>query len=166
MESYLNNSKKAYFTENPVLSSLVVNVPYSVDSYTTAPKISKLLTFPFGIRIDAASLFRLTYQGIILSTLFMTIASLSILCFYLPLQKQNEELFTTAKSLTNKKFSLLVKVQEASSYNKLFSNANTFSLKDTQETIYLNKTNQNTGTETPKSLISFNKYPSIQFSGY
>ena len=95
----------------------------------------------------------------------MTFASLLILCFVLPIQHQNCQLLQKTKTLTNNKLIHIVKIQEASSYNKLFSSANTLALKDAQEIIHINGTNVTLQNE-PNKLITFNKYPSIQFSGF
>lgn len=141
----------------------MINPPYKVDSYTTSPKIAKLLTFPFGIRIDSYSLTRLVFKGIISTSILMLISSLCLTGIYLPVQNQNNQLYSAAQTLTNQKLVLLAKVQETTNYNKLFSNANLLSLKDSEETIHLRKNNS---IYSPNKQPKSNKYPSIEFSGF
>ena len=159
MKSYSSQ----YITRNQALSSLVINTPYKVDSYTTSPRIAKLLTFPFGVRIDSYSLIKLIFKGVYSMSLLMLISSLCLIGVYLPVQSHNNELFSAAKSLTNQKLVLLAKLNETTTYNKLFSNANALSLKDSEETIHLRK---NQYTYKLNKSIAFKKYPSIEFSGF
>lgn len=162
MESYLNNSKKAYFTENPVLSSLVVNVPYSVDSYTTAPKISKLLTFPFGVRIDTLSLASIIFKLIISLSSFMLVASTCIIAICLPIQSQNFQLHSAIETLTNQKLGLIATLQESTDCNRLFANADTFSLKDSEEVLHIN----NTSAIKSANKLKIKNYASLEFVGF
>ena len=74
-------------------------------------------------------------------------------------------MLNTAKVLTNEKYSLLANLQEASNYNKLFTNSESLKLKDTNEIIHLANT-QEILNQTNKNLIVLNKYPSILFSGF
>ena len=150
-------------TRSQVLSSLVINPPYKVDSSTTSPRIAKLLTFPFGLRIDSYSLVKLVFKGIYSMSLLMLISSLCLIGVYLPVQNQNNQLFSAAKSLTNEKLVLLAKLNETTTYNKLFSNANSLSLKDTDEIIHIRK---NQYSYKPNKTVVFKKYPSIEFSGF
>ena len=148
-----------------MLSSLVINPPYKVDGFTTAPKISKLLTFPFGIRITYPLLFRLAFQLVLSVSIFMTVSCVSLICFSLPLQKKNFELLHTAKSLSSQKYLLLANLKEVSSYSNLFSTAETYSLKDAME-VYYAQTNNLESQKENIQYITFNGYPSIQFSGF
>jgi len=93
----------------------------------------------------------------------MLISSLCIIGVYLPVQNQNSQLFSAAKSLTNQKLVLLAKLNETTTYNKLFSNAKSLSLKDTEEIIHIRK---NQYSYRPNKSITFKKYPSIEFSGF
>ena len=88
-----------------------------------------------------------------------------ITCFYLPIKYQNMEMSTNARILTNKQFALRAKVQETSSYNTLFTNANNLNLEDSKEVINL-RNNEYLATEQSKGINTFNKYPSIHFSGF
>ena len=170
MPSYSNSINKDYISRSQVLSSLVINTPFPVDKLTTSPQITKIFTFPLGLRIDSATLVKAIFNFIFSMSIFMTIASLFTLSFYLPLQKQNFQLITSAKSLANQQFSLKANLQEVTSYNKLFSNAKNLSLKDSENIIRIPKnTLDNIKTNKPISgnhLITINKYPSIQFSGF
>lgn len=151
-------------SQNQILRSLVLNPPYRIDGFTTSPKISKVFSFPYGLRIDSHAFFRSIFQLVFMLSLFMSISCVFLLCFYLPIQNQNVELFNTAKNITNKKLALLVDIQEASSYSKLFSSATSLSLIDAKEIIHINKPTHNVkGFESP---ITFSKYPSIRFSGF
>ena len=161
MKSFNEN----YIQKQQVLSSLVVNVPYRVDGFNTAPKISKLLTFPFGIRINSFLLFKSTYRFILFVSMLMTITCVLVMCFYLPVQYQNNEMSKNARSLINKRFALLAKVQETSSYNKLFTTAVNCNLEDSKEVIRLQDNSQYIAKE-PKSFSAFSKYPTIHFSGF
>jgi hypothetical protein len=163
MKSYSRTINNEYMTRNQALSSLVINTPYKIDSYTTSPRIAKLLTFPFGLRIDSYSLMKLAFKGIYSMSLLMLISSLCIIGVYLPVQNQNNELFSAAKSLTNQKLVLVAKLNETTTYNKLFSNANSLSLKDSEETIHIRK---NQYSYKPNKSLAFKKYPSIEFSGF
>ncbi len=165
MRSHLNILNEEYLQKRQVLSSLVLNLPYKTDSLTTAPKVSKLLTFPFGIKINAAELVRLTFQFISSMTFLMTATSLLILCIYLPVQYQNDSMLNTAKVLTNEKYSLLANVQEASNYNRLFTNSENLKLNDVNEIIYV-PTTKETLNHNDRNLITLNKYPSVLFSGF
>ena len=164
MESYSRTINDQFITRNQRLSSLVINTPYKVDSYTTSPRIAKLLTFPFGLRIDSYSLIKLAFKGVYSMSLLMLLSSLCLIGVYLPVQNQNNQLFSAAKSLTNQKLVLLAKLNETTTYNKLFSNANSLSLKDSEEIIHIKKKNQSV-YKSNKS-IAFKKYPSIEFSGF
>ena len=148
---------------NQALSSLVINTPYKVDSYTTSPRIAKLLTFPFGLRIDSYSLVKLVFKGMLSMSLLMLVTSMCLVGVYLPVQNQNNELFSAAKSLTNEKLVLLANLNETTTYNKLFSNANSLSLKDTDQIIHIRK---NQYSYKPNKTVVFKKYPSIEFSGF
>ena len=163
MKPYSRTINNEYLTRNQSLSSLVINQPYKIDSYTTSPRISKLLTFPFGLRIDSYSLMKLAFKGVYSTSLLMLISSLCIISVYLPVQNQNNELFSAAKSLTNQKLVLLEKLNETTTYNKLFSNANSLSLKDTEEIIQIQK---NQVTYNQNKSLAFKKYPSIEVSGF
>lgn len=149
--------------KNQKLSSLVINTPYKVDSFTTSPRIEKLLTFPFGLRIDSYSLIKLVFKGAYAISLLMLFSSLCLIGVYLPVQNQNNQLFSAAKSLTNQKLVLLAKLNETTTYNKLFSNADSLSLKDSEEIIHIRK---NQSVYKPNKSITFKKYPSIEFSGF
>src|SRR3989338_8186626 len=149
--------------KNQKLSSLVINTPYKVDSFTTSPRIAKLLTFPFGLRIDSYSLIKLVFKGAYSISLLMLFSSLCLIGVYLPVQNQNNQLFSAAKSLTNQKLILLAKLNETTTYNKLFSNADSLSLKDSEEIIHIRK---NQSVYKPNKSITFKRYPSIEFSGF
>ena len=163
MESYSRTINNKYITRNQVLSSLVINPPYKVDSFTTSPRIAKLLTFPFGLRIDSYSLVRLVFKSMFSISLLMLISSMCLIGVYLPIQNQNNQLFSAATSLTNEKLVLLAKLNETTTYNKLFSNAASLSLKDTEEVIHIRK---NQYSLKPNKSIVLKKYPSIEFSGF
>ena len=154
-----------YIQRRQGLSSLVLNVPYRVEGFDTAPKISKLLTFPFGIRIDSLSLYQYIFKFISGMSVLMASTCILITCFYLPIKYQNMEMSTDARILTNKQFALLAKVQETSSYNKLFTSANSLNLEDSKEVVILRNNNTFTANKKTKS-DTFNKYPSIHFSGF
>ena len=163
MKPYSRTINTEYLARNQALSSLVINTPYKIDSYTTSPRIAKLLTFPFGLRIDSYSLMKLAFKGVYSMSLLMLISSLCIIGVYLPVQNQNNQLFSAAKSLTNQKLVLLEKLNETTTYNKLFSNANSLSLKDTEEVIHIRK---NQYAYKPNKSLTFKKYSSIEFSGF
>ncbi len=154
-----------YIQRRQVLSSLVLNVPYRVEGFDTAPKISKLLTFPFGIRIDSLLLYKYIFKFVSGMSVLMVATCILITCFYLPLKYQNIEMSKNARMLTNKQFALLAKVQETSSYNKLFTNANSLRLEDSKEIINL-RNNTYSSTEQSGTFKTFSKYPSIHFSGF
>ena len=149
--------------KNQKLSSLVINTPYKVDSFTTSPRIAKLLTFPFGLRIDSYSLIKLVFKGAYSISLLMLFSSLCLIGVYLPVQNQNNQLFSAAKSLTNQKLILLAKLNETTTYNKLFSNADSLSLQDPEEIIHIRK---NQSVYKPNKSITFKRYPSLEFSGF
>ncbi len=148
-----------------MLSSLVINPPYKIDGYTSSPKVSKTLTLPFGIRLTSALLSRLALRFTFSMSLFMALSCICLTCLNLPIEKQNNSLISSAKSLTNEKYYLLQELQETSSLSKLFSNAESNSLKDAEQVIYAKSAANNTNTKQNK-LIAINKYPSIQFSGF
>lgn len=163
MKPYSRTINNEYMIKNQKLSSLVINTPYKVDSFTTSPRIAKLLTFPFGLRIDSYSLIKLVFKGAYSISLLMLFSSLCLIGVYLPVQNQNNQLFSAAKSLTNQKLVLLAKLNETTTYNKLFSNADSLSLKDSEEIIHIRK---NQSVYKPNKSITFKKYPSIEFSGF
>lgn len=148
-----------------MLSSLVINPPYKVDGYTSSPKVSKTLTLPFGIRLTSALLLKLALKFTFSMSLFMALSCICLTCLNLPIEKQNNLLISSAKSLTNEKYYLLQDLQETSSLSKLFSNAESSSLKDAEQVIYAKAAVNSTNTKQNK-LIAINKYPSIQFSGF
>ncbi|MBI2995721.1 MAG: hypothetical protein HYY52_03320 [Candidatus Melainabacteria bacterium] len=78
-------------------------------------------------------------------------------------------MISLAKSLTNKNLTLTAKEQEVSTYSKLFSNINNFSLKDSKEVLSIKtdlKYSKYSYKDQDKKLLTLNKYPSIQFSGF
>ena len=105
-------NNQEYLYNNQILSSLVLNPPYKVDGYTTSPKISKTLTLPFGIRLSSALLLKLILRFTFSMSLFMAISCICLTCLYLPIEKHNNQLITSAKSLTNEKYYLLHTLQE------------------------------------------------------
>ena len=150
---------------NQILSSLVVNLPYKTDGFTTSPTIPKILDLPLGFRINSAILVRYFLQLMISLTAFMLSASVCILCFYLPVENQNKKLTSEIQTLTNQNLGLLANLQETTSYNRLFSNADSLSFVDSKETIYINANAINAPKQIKRSL-AFKKYPSIQFAGF
>ncbi len=163
MNQYSRTISTNYTPKKQFLSSLVINTPYGVDSYTTSPRIAKLLTLPFGVKIDSHSLVRLVFKGIISISMLMLLLSICLIGVILPVQSQNGELFSAAKTLTNQKLILLARLQETTNYNSLFSNADSLSMKDTGEVIHIKKNNY---TYRSNKQTAFNKYPSIEISGF
>ncbi len=163
--TYNDLVKEDLIPRTQVLNSLVINTPYKFDGYTSAPKIAKVFTLPFGIRANTITILRAGFQFVFSASLFMVISSFLIMSLYLPLQNQNVLMLKNAKSLTNYQFSLEAKLQEASSYTKLFSNADNLSLVDSEQILRVNS-NSNNLSEEKQNLITINKYPSLQFSGF
>lgn len=164
MTAYSNFTKEDFMVKNQVLSSLVLNAPYKVDAFTTSPRIAKIFSLPFGIRIDSGLLLNCFFKSIFHLVALMIIASFLISSLYLYIQKENNQLFQSAKILTNKKLIQLASIQEASSYNKLFLSADMLSLKDPQEIIYIKPDAR--VLKNSKKLIVLNEYPQVQFSGF
>lgn len=148
-----------------VLSSLVINTPYKFDEHTTSPRISKVFSFPFGIRTDAISLFKTSFRFVSSMSLFMIVSCVIGLSLYLPLQAQNNVMLSNAKTLTSKQIALQANLQEESSYTKLFTNLDKLELMDSEQTLHVNNIENTTVVEN-NNLITFNKYPSLQFSGF
>ena len=151
--------------QKPILSSLVINTPYKFDESTTSPRIGKVFSLPFGFRADALAIFKTSFQFVFSVSLFIAVSSFFLISLYFPLQPQNNLLLTSAKRLTNKKFSLQANLQETSSYTKLYTNAEGFSLKDSQEVIHVNNISPIVAEE-KENLITFNKYPTLQFAAF
>lgn len=163
MNPYSRTINSEFATRNQALSSLVINTPYKVDSYTTSPRIAKLLTFPFGLRIDSYSLMKMVFKGMLSSSVVMLIFSLCLIGVYLPVQNQNNQLYSATKSLTNQNLVLLSDLNETTTYNKLFSGADSLALKDTEEVIHIKK--KQAEYKTNKSF-TFKKYPTVEVSGF
>ena len=147
-----------------MLSSLVLNPPYKVDGFSTSPKIEKIINLPLGIRITSAALLRRAFRVIVSMSILMTVSSLLISSVYLPLESKNTELLKNIKQSTSQKLNLLATVNESSSFSTLFSNAERLSFEDTEEVININPSN--TAENKASQLISFNKYPQIEFAGF
>ena len=162
---YSNLMSKELIPQAQVLSSLVINTPYKFDGNTTSPRISKVFSFPFGIRTDAISIFKGGFKLVSSMSLFMIISCVLVLSLYLPLQAQNNVMLSSAKTLTSKQISLQANLQEESSYTKLFTSLDNLELMDSKETVHVNNTKGNTRVES-RDLITFSKYPSLQFSGF
>ncbi len=160
MKSFNEN----YIERQQGLSSLVVNVPYKINGFDTAPKISKLLTFPFGIRIDSQLLFKSVFKLVFSMNILMTVACVLTTCVYLPLKYQNVQMNKDIKSLTNKQFALQAEVQNTSTYNRLFSSADNLKFEDSQEIVHVR--NNDYPITQAKSAVVFNRYPEIHFSGF
>lgn len=165
MNQYSNVFNKKYVQNSQILSSLVINPPYAIDGFTTSPKIAKILSLPFGLRVTSSLLLQLIFKFVSSLSLLTALASILILCLYLPIEKQNNQLISSAKSMSNEKCSLLVSLNETTSYNKLFANAESYSLKDTKQIIHI-RSNPVDLKKSSSNLVAFNKYPSIQFSGF
>ena len=146
------------------LNSLVINPPYKFDSLTTSPKIAKFLSFPFGIRIDIYTLFKLTLKGFLATSVLMLITSIGIAGVCLPIKSQNYRLYKEAKSQTNKKLNLLVNFQEATNYKKIFATASSLPLSNNSTTLSINTKRQNNNLN--KMLQAKKKYSYIQFAGF
>lgn len=164
MKAYPNFSKEEYLSRSQVLSSLVLNLPYKVDGYTTSPKISKLIAFPFGIKVDSYFLYRNAFHIMFSLLLIMAISCVSVICIYVPLNHHNVQLFDTVRSQTNERFALLAELQEASSYSKLFSGARLLSFEDPKEIIRVNSGDQL--LQKFKVYTTYNEYPSVRFVGF
>ena len=160
----MDSLRNEYISRNQVLNSLVLNTPSLVDSFTTSPKISKVLSFPFGIKISGEALTKLILKSVTSSVILMTIVSVICLCAYTPLETENSALLMDTKSLINKQYLLIARSQEAATYETLFKNASTLSLKDPEEVIHV-KGSQNFSNSYKKN-INFNKYPKLQFAGF
>ena len=165
MKKSINISNEDYALKNQILSSLVLNPPYKIDGFNSAPKISKIFSFPFGIKIASYLLCKLIYNCVISMSLIMAAASTCIFFFYLPVQNQNVHLLNNIKSLTNQKLTLLDNLQESTNYNKLFFKANVFSLEDSKKVIYLKADLKHSSKESLSTIFT-NKYPSIKFTGF
>ncbi|GEM_PF-1999816 len=163
MKEYKFKSSQEYLQNGQHLASLVLNPPYKVDGYTTSPRVSKLLSFPFGIRISRVDFIKHSFQLILSMSLLMLVSSIFISCICLPIEAHNNNLITTAKDLTKEKYLLQGNLEETSTYNRLFSNAEILSLKDTENVIYLSSNNIPEVSTTEPLL---NKYPLIQFAGF
>lgn len=164
MKSYLNHHTYETLTRSQYLSSLVINTPYSVDRLNTAPKISKIFAFPFGLRIESVILLKFIFNLIISFSIFMVLTCIFIICLYLPIQYNNNILFNNIKSLSNQKLINIASLQETSSLDKLFSCSSRFSLKDPDEIIHINNDINCICNSTKNN--SFNNYPSLQFAGF
>ena len=158
-------SNQDYLYKRQGLSSLVLNLPYTVDGFTTAPKIAKILSLPLGIKIEKQAALRCFFGSLFLLILLMTVSCLLALSITIPVQIQNKQLTKNTQRLTYKRLTNIAKVQEASSYNKLFQTAKTLSLKDPQEVIYIKSNAENT-SQNQKKLANIVKYPSFQFAGF
>ena len=136
---------------------------YRTSSHSQASQIPGLLTFPSKIKIESASILPIITKGITSLTLIMLCASILMMTINLPIQRLNNHLLSNTKRLTNEKFELLAGLQEATSARVLFSKAENLSMKDSEETIYLND-------KAPQSLKEeFNfhkKHPHMEFSGF
>ena len=139
-----------------MLRSLVVNVPTSVDNFTTSPTV--------GIKINSAHFLQSIFKITMSLSIFMTLSCLVISCFLLPLQNKNNILQDTAKTITNKKFNLLVNLQEATTYTKLFSASSLLSFVDPDEVIHVS--NKQLALVQSKKKIKINNYPPLQFAGF
>lgn len=148
--------EEQYLQKRQMLKALVLNPPYKVDGFTTSPKVR--------LKADIYTICKSTFNIMLSLSIFMTITCFFVFSFYLPLQNQNTRLLNTAKSITNKKLSLLVNLQEVSNFSKLFSNTDSFSLVDPKEVIYVNSNPQY--SRQSKSHVVINRYPSIQFAGF
>lgn len=146
---------KQYLQRNQMLSSLVFNPPYSLDGITI-PKVK--------VKTSFYSIIRRSFYLIFFLSILMTITSLVILYFYLPLQSLNNNLFQSAKAMNNKKLSLLASLQQTASYNKLFVASDKMSLGDPEEVIYIKYSNKQIACT--KQQIAFINYPSLQFAGF
>lgn len=149
--TYLSN----YKSRVQALSSLVVNLPFEKDTFSSAPKIVKL---------DLAEILALIQKGIIGTFTFLFSSCIIFSCIFIPLQNQNARLLNTKKTLTNKQFSLLVKEQEASSYKKLFDSVTLLSLTEPKDIIHIRNNNfSNNNNQKSKNIT---KYPLIQYTGF
>ena len=159
---YLNTLKDEYILKKQLLSSFVLNPPYGEGYLDTSSKTTRSL--PFGIKLDSVLLGRFIFSALIFSSIVMSIGCFITFCICLPLQAQNIQLVNKAKSVANSKLGTIVKLQEVTSSERLFTGANLFSMKEPEEVIKLNST---TVLVQGKSIkTKFSKYPSIQFAGF
>ncbi len=152
------------YTNQQLLSSLVINTPYTIDHFTTAPQVSKLFTLPLGIQIDSPTLFKSLFNVLVSICLIMLLVCIVTFSIYLPIQNQNIQMLNSAKSMGNQQLALEVKLQETTSYNKLLSQASILSLKDAKDIMHLGN-GLIKGIKSSKIII-VNQYPSILFSGF
>ena len=164
MENYSRTVNQGYPLR---LNSLVMNPPitrhYRTSSYSQASQIPGLLTLPSKIKIDSAAILPAITKGIISLISIMLCTSILLMTINLPIQRLNSHLLTNTKRLTNENFELLAGLQEVTSVRTLFSKAESLSMKDSEETIYLSD-------KAPQSLekeFNFNKkHPYMEFSGF
>ncbi len=163
MRKFKRFNEEAY-TNHQLLSSLVMNTPYTVDHLTTSPQITRFLTLPLGIKLESSNLLRPVFK--LLSTLCvgMTMVCLFTVAINFPIQNLNNQLLGNIKSLSNQRLGLKVKLQETTNYKKLIANANALSLSDTENIAYLN-IGQSKEVQPDKKIIP-HKYPTIFFSGF
>ncbi len=152
------------YTNQQLLSSLVINAPYTIDRFTTAPQVSKLFTLPLGIQVNSATLFKSLFNVLVSICLIMLLVCITTFSIYLPIQNQNIQMLNSAKSMGNQQLALKVKLQETTSYNKLLSQASILSLKDAEDIVHLGN-GLIKGIKYSK-LVVVNQYPSILFSGF
>lgn len=159
VESRLMNE---VITNERVLSSLVVNTPFSVDFYTTSPKVSKTHALPFGGRATTTTIFNMCFCVTSYSVLVLLLSSILLSCISLPLIYENYELMNTSKVLVNEQQNLLTEEQASVSYGRLFRNANKFDFADAKEVIKLRSdiASQVASNKTNDTMLY------IEFSGY
>lgn len=164
MNSY-NVAKEDFIARPIALSSLVINTPYTLDNNTTAPKIAKLLSLPFGIRITSEVLRLGLFKFALHYVVLMFVGCIFLNFLYIPVNQKNIELLNSSKSLSNKQFNLLADEQEALSFNKLFENANSLPLVEPEKVFHAKDLKSLISSGISKKEKSGN-YPSVQFAGF
>ena len=164
MENYTRTINQGYSVR---LNSLVMNPPitksYRANPYSPTAQLPKLLTLPSKIRINSESIFPTITKGITSLTLIMLCTSLCLMTINLPVQRLNKTLLNNTKRLTNEKLELQAGLQEITSVRTLFSKAESLSMRDSEDTIYLNDKEL---TQLRQEFNFHKKQTQMEFSGF
>jgi hypothetical protein len=164
---HLNTLKDEYILKRRLLSSLVLNPLYGDGRLDTSPKVTRIQSLPFGIKLDSVLLSKFVFSALIFLWVIMGIGCFVTFCISLPLQAQNIQLVNKAKSVANSQLGLTVKLQEVTSSKRLFTSANLFSMKEPEEIIRLNSATTLVQERVNKTnLISTHQLSLQDFRGY
>lgn len=164
MRNNIGINRNLTMERSTLMDSLILS-PIAGQNFTSAKTITK--SIPIEFKFDLISFLSNLYKIIFSTSIFMISFSIILLFFTLPLQNLNSLLLSQTKDLTTTNSGLLIKMQETTSYRKLFQAIEGFSLVEPKNVVYVNQSpSTNSIIENSFKFTNYKNYPSFNFAGF